>query len=91
MRPGEAVQQHVNIRQILRSAISSPGACALYFGVGFAIPEWLYLANDLQEKGLLTAVNAFLLAITCLLVGAIVGLLGWFSVSNPLRGNDSAV
>jgi len=73
------------MRKFLKWGISSLLGCTIYFGVGFAIPQWIYGANYLHAKGMLTPVNALALALGALLIGAIIGALGWFTVLKPLN------
>jgi hypothetical protein len=73
------------MREFLRWGISSLLGCTIYFGVGFAIPQWILGAIYLHDKGMLTPMNALVLALGALLGGAIIGVLGWFTVFKSLN------
>lgn len=80
----------MRISQLLRRATSSLLGCAMCFGLVFAIPEWLYLANYLHARESLTVANGLALAAGGLLLGAIGGVLAWFTIfkSFARRNNE---
>jgi hypothetical protein len=73
------------VLKVLRWGLSSLKGSVIFFAVIFAVPEWLYFAHDLHTRGMLTPVNALVLALLCLLGGGICGALGWWTVFKPLH------
>jgi hypothetical protein len=69
----------------IRRSVSSLRGCLIYFGVVFAVPEWLYFGYDLHKRGMLSVSNGFLLAILAFAGGAIVGALCWWTIFKPLK------
>jgi hypothetical protein len=51
----------------------------------FAIPEWLYFANDMRQRGVISIQNAATLALLFLGLGALGGAIGWLVITKPLR------
>jgi len=46
-----------------RWATSSFQGCVIFFSLVFAIPEWIYFADDLRSRGLFTINRTFLCVI----------------------------
>jgi len=64
---------------------SSLTGSVVVFMLVFAIPEWLYFANDMRQRGVISIQNAAILALFFLGLGALGGAIGWFAITKPLR------
>lgn len=70
--------------RFLRGVASSFVKCVIFFSLVFAIPEWLYFANDLYSRGMLTVNRSLAMAVGFLFLGAVLGAVAWWTIFKPL-------
>lgn len=71
--------------KLFKTAKSRLVTTLIGFQLGCALPEWLFFAHGLYSDGNLSVGFGMYVAAVCIIANAIVGLLFWLTVVEPIR------